>query len=368
MKPSRVAVAAALFLGLCAHGRAADLYTEEEIRVPLPAVAPHGLEALLVRPSGPGRYPLALISHGSPRSLADRPAMSPWAMLPQAIEFARRGWAAVVLMRRGYGGSSDSKSIEDFGRCADPDYTAAGFAAAADLKESVALLGQRPDIDVSRMIAIGISAGGFATVALTANPPPGLVAAISFAGGRGSVRDNEPVCGQNRLIEAFGNFGKKSRVPTLWVYAENDHFFGPQLAQQLREAFSGAGGKVEFIGAPPFGSDGHSLFSAAGTETWTPFVDDFLKRRGLMLQSTLLPAPPHPSLTVPAALSENGRKAFEDYLISPPHKAFAVAPDGSFGWQSGQRTSEAAKSRALQYCEQHAPDCDVVFVDDTAVR
>jgi hypothetical protein len=219
----------------------------------------------------------------------------------------------------------------------------------------------------SRTIAVGISAGGFATVALTADPPPGLVAAISFAGGRGSVRDDE-VCHEERLVEAFGFFGKRSRTPMLWVYAENDHFFGPKLAQQLREAFTGGGGNAEFIRAAAFGADGHKLFSAAGITIWTGMVDDFLKHQGLVLRTTLLPPPPRPKLVAPAELSTNGRTSFETYLMSPPHKAFAVAPDGSFGWQSGERTTEAARSAALQFCHEHTKNCDVMFVDDAPVR
>jgi hypothetical protein len=45
----------------------------------LPGTGAHSLEALLVRSSEPGRYPLALITHGSPRSPSDRPNMSPLA-------------------------------------------------------------------------------------------------------------------------------------------------------------------------------------------------------------------------------------------------------------------------------------------------
>ena len=70
---TRIIVAAALFVGLSAQSRAADTYMREELRIPLPATGPRGLEALLVRPSEPGRYPLALLSHGAPRSPADRP-------------------------------------------------------------------------------------------------------------------------------------------------------------------------------------------------------------------------------------------------------------------------------------------------------
>ena len=118
--------------------------------------------------------------------------------------------------------------------------------------------------DGSRIISVGVSAGGFATVALTADPPPGLIAAISFAGGRGSLEADQD-CRADRLVDAYRAMGKTSRVPMLWVYAENDHFFGPQLAQQLRQAFTGSGGNVEFIRAPAFRDEGHFLFSQAAS-------------------------------------------------------------------------------------------------------
>ncbi len=360
-----VAVAALLLAGAAVQGAAAGPYVEEELRIPYPAAGPNGLEALLVRPNEPGRYPLALISHGSPRSAAERPEMTPWAMLPQAVEFARRGWAAVVVLRRGYGDSGGGWA-EDYGPCGDPNYVAAGNAGAADLKTATAFLQKRPDIDPARMIAVGVSAGGFATVALTADPPPGLAAAISFAGGRGSPHNDEN-CSEDRLIDAFRLWGKRSRVPMLWVYAQNDHFFGPKLAQELKNAFTSGGANVEFIAAPPFGTEGHRLFSPAGIPAWSGDVDAFLQRQHLVLRTTLLPPLPRPALDPPAVLSANGRNAFDSYLVSPPHKAFAISRHGHFGWQSGVRTIEAAKAGALQYCRDGGNVCDVMFVDDAAV-
>jgi pimeloyl-ACP methyl ester carboxylesterase len=265
-------------------------------------------------------------------------------------------------MRRGYGGSNGGWA-EDYGACNSPDYVAAASGAADDLKATTAYLATRPDIDSSRIISVGVSAGGFATVALTADAPPGLVAAINFAGGRGSLKPDE-VCGGDRLVEAFREMGGKSRVPMLWVYAENDHFFGPQFAQQLRQAFTSAGGKVEFIHAPAFGEDGHSLFSRAGIPVWTGYVDSFLKEQNLVLRPSPLPPLAPPALAAPNALSASGKKSFADYLVSPPHKAFAVARDGSYGWQSGLRSVQIAKDDALRYCQQQSKTCDVRFIDD----
>ena len=214
--------------------------------------------------------------------------MSPMAYLPQATEFARRGWAAVVLMRRGYGDSGGDWA-ETLGSCNNPDYVKAATSSVSDLRAVIAHLGTRPDIDSSKIISVGQSAGGFATVALTADPPPGLVAAINFAGGRGSQSDDE-VCREERLIEAMRAFGRRSRLPMPWIYAENDKFFGPTLARKMRDAFADAGGQVQFVALPPFGRDGHSLFSS-GIRQWTPTVDKFLQERRLVLQDGLLPPP-----------------------------------------------------------------------------
>src|SRR6185437_3988862 len=164
-----------------------------------------------VRPAEPGRYPLALINHGSPRSPKARPGMTPMQLLPQATEFARRGWAAAAVLRRGYG-HSGGPWAEDYHGCANADYYDAGLASAADLAGIVSELGKRPDVDATRVVSVGVSAGGFATVALTADPPAGLRAAISFAGGRGSLTP-DTVCSEAKLIDAFRKYGKRSRIP-----------------------------------------------------------------------------------------------------------------------------------------------------------
>ncbi|MGB6320510.1 MAG: hypothetical protein WBF64_03145, partial [Xanthobacteraceae bacterium] len=129
MRWRRVVFVVCLLVAGIAGTRADNAFIQEPVRILLPSDL-GTLEALLVRPNAPGRYPLALIVHGSPRSAAERPDLTPLAMLPQALEFARRGWAALIVMRRGYG-SSDGGWAETFGPCGNPNYIAAG---AADLK------------------------------------------------------------------------------------------------------------------------------------------------------------------------------------------------------------------------------------------
>lgn len=322
------------------------------------------LDALMLRPDDNQRHPLAMISHGSPRDEGDRPNMTPAGMRDQMMEFVRRGWVAVSVLRRGYG-QSDGGWAEGYGNCKSPDYYDAGLNGGADIAASIRLLAQNPHVDGSKVIAVGVSAGAFATVALTADPPPELVAAISFAAGRGS-QQADTVCGPDQLVYAFAQYGKKSRIPMLWVYSENDHFFSPKLARQFYDAFTAAGGHAQLVAAPAFGDDGHHLFSGQGATIWTPMVDRFLAEQKL----TLLPQPAvlaSPNVAAPARLSDHGREDFVRYLLLPPHKAFAIE-GAHYGFVSGQIDDGAAKAGAIDHCKAPDGKCTVVFVNDTAVR
>ena len=338
--------------------RAAEFYTED-LRIPMAEAGPQGLEAFLVRPAGTKRYPLALLSHGSPRDFDDRATMSAHKYYGIALEYARRGFAALIVMRRGYGTSPGGR-VDSVGGCANAAYLPAAAVAVADLRAAIDAMARRADVTTSGMIAAGHSAGGLATVALTAQAPPGLVAAISFAGGRGS-RDDDDVCNPDGLVQAFASFGKTSRVPMLWVYATNDLFFGPDLARRLYDGFRTGGGNAKFIAAPPYGDDGHYLYSVVGRPQWTPYVDAFLRERGLGHD---ILSPPDP-LPPPSQFNEAARAEFGRYLASTmPHKAFAVSPNGGYGWRSGRNTTDDAQRDSLAACMKWSPTCTLYAVDD----
>jgi dienelactone hydrolase len=341
-------------------------YHVEDLRIQVPGAEPAGLEAVLVRPAVDRRYPLALVTNGSPRSAAARPGMTAMQQYPEALEFARRGFAAVAVLRRGYG-SSGGGWAETYGSCRHANYVDAGRAGAADLRAAISVLARRPDVDGSKTVVIGVSAGGFATVALAAEPPPGLVAAISFAGGRGSEA-SDTVCDADLLVAAFGTFGRTARVPMLWVYAANDHFFNVDLSSRFRDAFESGGGRMMFVRAAAFGDEGHYLFSPAGISLWTPIVDDFLRIQNLLPPSGILPPPQPPEIAPPAGLSNNGAAQFRSYLAAPPHKAFAVAAGGGFGWVSRRRDTGSAGMDAMNVCASHSAGCRLVMEDDSSVK
>jgi hypothetical protein len=209
---------------------------------------------------------------------------------------------------------------------------------------------------------IGQSAGGIGSVALAAEPPPGLRAVVNFAGGRGSRGPND-VCREDRLVDAYASLGKTARVPSLWIYTQNDLFFGPELAQRMFSAYSGQGGIGEFRLLPAFGEDGHALFARrGGLAQWRPLLDSFLKQHGLPTWDAPPAEPIVAELPAPTELAAKYRGHWARYLESSDNKAFALSPNGRFAWRSGHYSVESARAGALEACGQSS--CRIVAEND----
>ena len=272
----RSLVAAAL-LALALDARAA--FDESVIHAPVARGVEHAtIEVTVFKPRAAGRFPIVVLSHGSPRDAAERKREGRQRLVAQGARFVAMGFAVLVPTRRGYGESGGAWA-EAYGSCANPDYHAAGLETARDLRAAVDAVRSEPWADTSRVVLAGQSAGGFGSVAAAAERFDGLAAVINFAGGRGSQGPDD-VCGESRLVEAMKRYGGASRVPELWIYSVNDRFFGPGLARRMHAAFVSAGGSAEFVEAPAIGIDGHAYFASA-IEDWSPRVEAFLTRTGV---------------------------------------------------------------------------------------
>lgn len=316
------------------------------------------LEALTVkRADATGKLPIALIAHGKPttqgRMLDDH--ASDYAR--QARDLARRGWLAVAVMRRGFGASDGPAPMPL--SCASPSLLDRFAADADDLEAALETIGKRPDADPARMIAIGVSAGGAAVTALSARNPKGLAAVINISGGL-----RFPSCPkEDALVAAFKAYGAKSRIPSLWVYAKNDSFFGPALVERMQAAFLDGGGDVKLVMLEPDErADGHFIFGLSfGRFKWLPQMDAFLRFHKL---------PTWTREDVNALMrklnaKEPSRGFLENYVAGPSERALARQKTGTYLTEThGSRTLEDARKTALESCERRGQPCEILMEND----
>ncbi len=362
MKPTLLATVLALLLACPGVARAAD-----EPASPVEDLAPldvaidgqdYALDSLIVRLPGENRLPVALIAHGAIQGdgeHADIGVLSGW-----AHDLAQRGWLAVVVMRRGYGGSEGALA-DDPGEYDSPDAARLLEAQADDLEAALRSIGRRPDADMGRVLAVGESTGGAVLLALAARPSVKLSAVVSVSGGLACsapfVRD--PRCAQldADLVWNFARFGATARMPTLWLYPENDSLFRPGLVQRMHAAFTGTGGRAELAMLPPFGDDGRALFyDPVGMRLLLPRLDRFLRANGLPTWDEAASQP------LIARLPPGDGQAVRDYLrLLTAEKALALAPGGGASWRSHEDTAADARDGAGGDCQGRAGRAGLAF-------
>jgi dienelactone hydrolase len=285
-----------LILALLSLGLSAPAWAWREeihhIPAPAPAHAPVGASAgqtvrMVTRicwPDRPGPHAVVVINHGKAAKVADRALTKPALCNSEAVSwFLNRGYIAVMPIRRGYG-ETGGLLAENPGPCSDKrDYARSALAGAQDIaavvEHAATLAGAKP----SGMVVLGQSAGGIATVAYNSLPHPRVSAMISMAGGDGGHRNNTPGenCRPDLLALAAQRLAANAVTPMLWVYTENDSFFGPSVALPMRDAYLRGGGKLTFVNPGPFAKDGHALFfGKGGSAIWGTLVERYLAEVG----------------------------------------------------------------------------------------
>jgi dienelactone hydrolase len=277
----------AVVVSAFAEDRRADRAIQEEVWA-LPITLP--TIAYVVRPAGNGPFPLAIMNHGVSLDQRERSFFPIAEFRDAAMWFARRGYMVVAPSGPGYGALAldqperglYSSFYSKIGSCDNPNFRDAGLAAALLDKWIIEYMTEQKLIVPDNVIVVGQSAGGWAAIALSSRNIPGVRAIITFAAGRGGRVGGKPNnnCAPDRLVAATDEFGRSARTPMLWIYAENDTFFGPALSKRMHQAYTAAGGSAEYHLLPPFGSDGHFLIdSPDAIPLWAPLVSQFLESR-----------------------------------------------------------------------------------------
>lgn len=266
--------------------RPASRFVQESVRIPAHRERTT-LAITILRPHGEGPFGAVVLNHGAPLGAGARSRESPELLIHTAAAFANRGYAVLMPLRRGFG-ATGGDFAEDPGSCGDADFRRAEPAAAADVLAAYAFARKLPYVDGERIILAGQSAGGVAALYAAAQAPPGLRAVLAFAAGRGAdpTRPGLP-CAAERLAEVFEDIGRSLRAPTLVYYAQNDLFFGPATSRAWFARLTAAGASAEYLLLPPYGANGHFVFTdAGGTEVWLPAVERFLARHRIPFKGT----------------------------------------------------------------------------------
>jgi dienelactone hydrolase len=238
------------------------------------------IKVTIIRDDGVAKSPVVILNHGRAVKREDRAKLGRARYSDNARYFVGKGFVVFVPTRVGYG-VSGGPDVEDSGACQTKNYPPVYEASAQQTLAVLAHARTLPYADAARTVVVGQSFGGTTAITVAAKNVPGVVAAVNFAGGGGGNPVDKPgdPCRPDLLARLFAAYGKTARIPTLWLYSENDRYFGKDHPHAWFKAFAAAGGKGEFVQLPAHGDDGHGSFTR-NPGAWKPAMDAFLRGNG----------------------------------------------------------------------------------------
>ncbi|NRO99227.1 prolyl oligopeptidase family serine peptidase [Paraburkholderia sp. NMBU_R16] len=340
---------------------------ERIVRIPVDTVGSITLEATIFKPDGPGPFPMVVFNHG--KMPGDPHAQARSRPLAFAREFVRRGYVVVAPNREGFAGSSGTYRQEG---C---DVEKNGMAQADDVAATIAYMSKQSYVDAAHVVVAGTSHGGLATIAYGATATaPGVRGLINFSGG---LRQDACEGWKDNLTHAFEAYGQRERLPSLWLYGDNDSIWPSDLVSRMYAAYVGHGAHARMVDFGSYKNDAHRLVvDRDGVQVWWPSVDAFLARIGMPTRMQYrVDNPPLPQATGYAAVDSinavpyvdaAGRAAYSKFLRQFPSRAFAISPSGAWSWAEGGDDPVAV---ALNNCrrENHGDACSLYAVNSEVV-
>ena len=235
----------------------------------------HSIKVTIFRDDQRARSPFLILNHGRAIEQADRIKLGRARFFENSKYFLSMGFAVLVPTRMGYG-VTGGPDVEDSGSCGKKNYAPAYDAAAQQSMAVIDYAKNLPYIDPAKGLVAGQSFGGMTAIALAARNIPGVLAAVNFAGGGGGNPQTRPErpCRDDLLAQLFSSYGAAARTPTLWLYSENDRYFGKEKPRAWFNAFVRRGGSGKFVQLPAFQANGHASFTA-NAASWRPAFEEF---------------------------------------------------------------------------------------------
>ncbi len=297
---------------------AATQLNEEIIFVPKKLlIGSISLETTIFKPNGDGPFPLVIINHG--KSFGNSHFQNRYRPLSPIRYFLERNYVVFVPMRQGFSKSGGNYSD---GSCS---MKANGLLQAEDIQPVIEYAHGLPYVDKVQTLVVGQSHGGWTTLAYGASKPDKSVKGlVNFAGGL----KNESCGGwQSDLYRTAEDFGKETKVPTIWFYGDNDSFFPRQTSDAIFEHYRVGNPKSQFVAYGTFGSDSHLLFTSNdGRAIWEPYLTKFLESIGMSSEAVNPQFRPLPRTAAPSKtqFAEIGEVEKIPFLTDSMRKAYSL--------------------------------------------
>jgi dienelactone hydrolase len=240
-------------------------------------VVNHSIKVAIMRDDARASSPFLVLNHGRGATREINAKRRVTSFNANARYFVSKGFAVFMPLRVGYGETA-GPDVEFSGKCRDRNFPPVYEAAVAQTVRVIQHAKTLPYIDRANGLVVGQSFGGATAIGVAAKNLDGVKAAINFAGGGGGrpkTHHGEP-CSVDRLTALFASYGTTAQVPTLWLYSENDRYWGAQIPRTWFDAFIARGGNGRFVSLPPYKNDGHAIFSG-NRDAWTPAFEAFLQ-------------------------------------------------------------------------------------------
>jgi dienelactone hydrolase len=247
-----------------------DSLGEEIVFIPRRDVAGDvQLETTVYRPISSPPWPLVVLNHGSNGKLKSHHWQPRFRPSDLARFFLARGYLVAAPMRQGFSESTGESRFN----CDHAEYA---LRYAGDIQAAVEFFVQKGLVRAEQVVVVGQSNGGMVTLGYGAEHSEAR-GIVNISGG---IDTDEKGCDwREKMLGAATILGRRTKIPALWLYAEDDAIFPPSVSRPFFESYRTAGARARLV-VYPRGGHGFAV-NSGNTSMWGPALNRFLFEIGM---------------------------------------------------------------------------------------